>query len=476
MSISSNRFKQALCVYPYRRELNDAGFFPPLGLEFISALVQRYADAIDMIDLRRETGDIRDFILPETDLVCLSLNWDRDQEFLQSQIRAIPENILTIAGGRHATENPQRWLEDFPNVDILVRGDGEEAMEEILRGVPLGDIPGISFRKDGEIVHNENRILGELADDLYPNRCLRRHKYVATIKGASTGIRVDCISTSRGCPFACKFCSFNLNPWGEKRRWTGRSAESVVDELSQMDAKLVGFTDDLFTRDMERVERICDLLIERKIRKRYFVNARLEISKHPDVLEKMHRAGFSMLMLGIESANDKTLKSMQKGFDTEKIAKHFEILRQSKMFLHGYFILGCIGESRDEMLKIAPFAHELGVDTLALSTLRTEEHSALNDMVIENPGYHFSASGKVYSDELSIADIRKLRKTIYRQFYTPGQILRVGKKGLQNSALSFMPSILPRTPMILAALAKQSWKKSRRRARKRRDARVEEKA
>ena len=122
------------------------------------------------------------------------------------------------------------------------------------------------------------------------------------------------------------------------------------------------------------------------------------------------------------------------------------------------------------MLKIAPFAHELGVDTLALSTLRTEEHSALNDMVIENPGYHFSASGKVYSDELSIADIRKLRKTIYRQFYTPGQIIRVGKKGLQNSALSFMPAILPRTPMILAALAKQSWKKSRRRARKRRDA------
>jgi radical SAM superfamily enzyme YgiQ (UPF0313 family) len=462
-----NRYRHTLCVYPYRRELNEAGFFPPLGLEFIAAVLLKHADTVDEIDLRKESGHTVDFLCDETDLVCFSVNWDRDQEFLEAEIRSTPEHILTIVGGRHATEDPERWLRDFPNVDIVVRGDGEEAMEDICQGMPLEQIAGISFRKDGQIVHNENRSLGHVHDDLYPDRSLRRHKYNVTVRGINTGILTDGIATSRGCPFNCKFCSFNLNPWGEKRRWVARSPESVVDELEQMDARLVGFSDDLFTHDMDRVDRICDLLIERKIRKRYFVNARLEVAKRPDVLEKMHRAGFSMLMLGIESSHDKTLKSMQKGFDTARIREYFDVLRHSKMFLHGYFILGCIGETREDMLHIAPFAHELGVDTIALSTLRTGLHSALDDLVAQSPGYHIAESGKVYSDELSVTDLRRLRRKIYKQFYGPRQIARIIRKGLQNDAMSFAIPFLPHAPRIIASSIVHARRKKKRRAEKR---------
>ena len=462
------KFKHALCVYPYRRELKEAGFFPPLGLEFIAAVVQKHAQSLDLIDLRKEAGRAMDFLRPQTDLVCFSVNWDRDREFLEAEIRSAPRDALTIVGGRHATEDPQRWLAEFPNVDIVVRCDGEEAMEEICQGVPLEQIAGVSFRKDGQIVHNENRTLGNLSDDLYPDRTLRRHKYYATIRGANSGVLVDSIAASRGCPFNCKFCSFNLNPWGEKRKWAGRSPESVVDELGKMKARLVGFTDDLFTHDMNRVERICDLLIERGIRKRYLVNARLEVAKRPDVLKKMERAGFSMLMLGIESAHDKTLRSMQKGFTTDKIRQYFKVLRHSNMLLHGYFILGCIGESEEDMLQVAPFARELGVDTIALSTLRTGLHSALDGLVADSPGYHVAQSGKVYSDECSLSDLRQLRRKTYGEFYTPGQIARIIAKGLKNDAMSFLPNILPRTPQILATSIAYVWKRSRRRAKKRR--------
>jgi radical SAM superfamily enzyme YgiQ (UPF0313 family) len=468
---SSLTYEHALCVYPYRRELNEAGFFPPLGLEFIASVLQPHTKAIDLIDLRKEKGEIGDFLRPETDLVCFSINWQRDLEFLYSQIRAVPSSTLTIVGGRHATEDPERWLTDFENVDIVVRGDGEEAIAEICQGAPLEQIEGISFRKNGQIIHNANRVLGELSDTFYPDRTLRRHKYYATVKGMDTGILVDGIATSRGCPFNCKFCSFSLNPWGEKRRWAARSPESVVDELGKMKARLVGFSDDLFTHDMDRVERICDLLIKRDIRKRYFINARLEIAKRPDVLKKMERAGFSMLMLGIESSHDKTLKSMQKGFNTDKIREYFEVLRHSKMFLHGYFILGCIGESRQDMLNIAPFAHELGVDTIALSTLRTGLHSALDDLVAESPGYHIAPNGKVYSDECSVSDLRHLRRKIYHQFYGPRQVMKIAVKGLQNDALSFLPDILPNMPRILGASVSHALKKSKRRREKRRNAR-----
>ena len=460
------RFRHALCVYPYRRELNQAGFFPPLGLEFIAAVVRQHSRTLDLIDLRKERGRTRDFLRPETDLVCFSVNWDRDQEFLAAEIRSAPPGVLIILGGRVATERPGWWLTEFPNVTAVVRGDGEEIMEEICRGVPLDQVAGVSFRGNGQIKHNPNRALSALRDDLYPDRSLRRKGYQVEISHTSAGIEVDSVATSRGCPFNCAFCSFSRNPWGEKRRWTARSPESVVDELAQVKARLVGFTDDLFTYDMDRVERICDLIIARGIRKRYFVNARLEIAQRPDILRKMERAGFAMLMLGIESAHDKTLRSMRKGLDVAGIRQYFEVLRRTRMILHGYFILGCIGESVEDMRRIAPFAHELGLDTMALSMLRSSPHSGLDALVADNPDYHIAPSGKIYSDHCSVEDLRRLRRQINREFYTPAQIAVLCKKGIQNGAIDFVPRMIPRLPQIALASIWGAWRRFRRKNRK----------
>jgi len=427
-----------------------------------------YAQSLDLVDLRGETARTRDFLRPQTDLICFSVNWDRDRQFLEEEIHSVPPGILTVVGGRHATECPERWLAEFPNVDAVVRGDGEDAMEEICRRVPMERIAGVSFRTDGRIHHNPNRRASALRDDLYPDRSLRRRKYVLEIRGVNSGIEVDSIATSRGCPFNCTFCSFNRNPWGEKRQWTARSPESVVDELAEMEARLVGFTDDLFTHDMERVERICDLILARGIRKRYFFNARLEVARRPDILRKMERAGFSLLMLGVESAHDKTLRSMRKGFDVARIRQYFRVLRRSRMILHGYFILGCIGESVDDMLEIAPFAHEIGLDTIALSSLRFSPYSGLDELVGNSPGYHIAPSGKVYSDHCSTGALRHLRRRIHRQFYTPAQIASIAGKGLRNDVLSFLPHILPHLPEIAVASIARVWRKSKRRARRRR--------
>jgi radical SAM superfamily enzyme YgiQ (UPF0313 family) len=461
-------FRHALCVYPYRRELNESGFFPPLGLEFIAAVVRQYAESLDLVDLRMEPGRTIDFLRPETDLVCFSVNWDLDRDFLEEEIRSVPPGIPTVIGGRHATERPDRWLAEFPNIDALVRGDGEEAMEEICRGVPMERITGLSFRRDGRVHHNPNRTRSAVRDDLYPARGLRRQPYAIKIMGVDSGLRIDAIASSRGCPFNCTFCSFNRNPWGGKRPWTARSPESVVNELGEIKARLVGFTDDLFTYDMDRVERICDLILARGIRKRYFANARLEVARRPDVLRKMERAGFSMLMLGVESAHDKTLLSMRKGFDVARIRQSFRVLRRSRMILHGYFILGCIGENAEDMLQIAPFAHELGLDTLALSRLRFSLYSGLDELMTKNPGYHIAPNGKVYSDHCPVDELRRLRRRIWSQFYTPLQIVNIARKGLQNNALSFLPDMLPHLPRIAIASIVRVWQRSRRRARKRR--------
>jgi radical SAM superfamily enzyme YgiQ (UPF0313 family) len=458
------KYDHVLFVYPYRRELNDAGFFPPVGLEFIARVVQPFTRGLDVVDLRKETRSAAEFVRPDTGMVCVSVNWDRDREILLDEIRGIPRGVLTVLGGRHATEDPQRWLVDCPDVTAVVRGDGEEAMEEICRGVPFERIAGLSFRRDGQIVHNPNRVSGPIQDDVFPDRRLRKYTYDATLGGAGTGIEVDLITSSRGCPFNCAFCSFSRNPWGTKRKWSARSAESVVAELEQTRARIVGFTDDLFTYDMDRVERICDLLIEKKIRKNYLVNARLEIAKRPEVLKKMHQAGFALLMLGIESAHDRTLRSMQKGFDTAKIREYFTVLRTSRMLLHGYFILGNIGESLQDMEQILPFARDLGLDTIALSTLRASPHSGLDELVAANPGYHMAPGGKVYSDECSVADLRDLRRRMYREFFNGPQMLKVLRKGMRMGWVGLIPGLLPRLPQIVWRATAQRRRRSRKHA------------
>jgi radical SAM superfamily enzyme YgiQ (UPF0313 family) len=466
----TNVFRHVLCVYPYRVEIErDYGFYPPLGLEIVAAALSPYSRRIDVIDMRHESGHTTDFLQPDTDLVCFSVNWGRERDFVREEILSIPRDIRTIVGGRHATQDPEGWLADCPNVDILVRGDGEEAIEEIARGEPLAGVAGISYRLDGRLVHNPVRHCAPVSDDLWPNRRLRRYSYTLDL-GSLRGRSFDTVSSSRGCPFNCTFCSFTRNPWGEKRAWTARSPESVVREIEEIDADVVAFLDDNFTHDPDRVAAICDLLRARGIRKRYIANARLEIARRPDVLRKMERAGFSMLLLGIESAQDKSLRSMRKGFTVKQVREYFSVLRRSSMVLLGYFIVGNIGETEQEMLQIGPFARELGIDVLNLCMLRSEPYSGLEELVAQTPGYHIAPDGLrfVYSDQCSVRHLQRIERTMRHRFYSPGQILRILRKGLRNGIIT--PAIFVPLPLFLMRKALERRRRKKARLKRRRSA------
>ena len=180
---------------------------------------------------------------------------------------------------------------------------------------------------------------------------------------------------------------------------------------------------------MNWVEKLCDMLIAEGIKKKYVINARLELANRPDVLKKMYKAGFMVFLMGVESAHDKTLKSMNKGFDTAKIREYFQVLNKFNFVYHCYFIIGNIGESREEMLETVTFGHELGVDTLGLSVLRATKFSPLKDMIKDFPEYHIDgASGKVYSDMLSMANLQQICRDVNTSFFSPGQIIRLLKK------------------------------------------------
>ncbi len=455
--------RHVLCVFPYRVGSRPSMRLPPLGLETIAAALEPYAEAVDIIDLRWEQKGTADFLRPDTDLVCFSVNWDWEPGLVRKEIRSVPPNVRVIVGGRHATGDPEKLLSDCPNVDILVRGDGEETIDEIARGKPLSKIVGLSYRLDGRIVHNPVRQWGRVCDDIYPNRRLRRYVYALPSDGHG-GLEVDCVASSRGCPFNCKFCSQNRNPWGSKRNWSARSAESVVREIEEIDAQLIGFVDDNFAHNMDRVGAICDLIMQRGIRKRYGVVARVEVAKRPDVLRKMERAGFSILSVGIESAQDKTLRSMQKGFNIRQLRKYFRVLRKTRMLLNGSFIVGNIGETEKEMLEMGTLARELGLDTISVMNLRNMPYTGLEALVAQNPGYHIAPDGDIYSDEYAPKRLREIRRAVCRIFYTPGQFLRILSKGLRNRLLT--PTLLTRIPAFLVRKTLK-WRRRKRPERKR---------
>lgn len=422
-------YNNVLCLYPYRRELKSIGFFPPLGLEYIASSVEDIVDSVSLVDLRHQDDSILPEIYPGVDLVFVSYNWDCEKEYIQEVINGIPKGITVVIGGRHATEHVEELFQRIPRIDAIARGDGEEIAREIVQEGITPHIDGLSYPSNGDIVHNRNRQLKPVESDFFPNRQLRRNRYTVTLDEFTSDIEVDLMLGSRGCPFNCKFCDFKYNPLGEKRKWSVRTPESIVAELKTINAGVVGFADDIFTADMDWVDRLCDLLIAEGIDKKYVINARLEIAKRPDVLAKMYKAGFLGFLMGIESAHDKTLASMNKGFTTAKAKEYFNVLKQFNFFYHCYFIIGNIGETRDEMLDIVDFAHDLKVDTLGLSVLRATKYSPLKTMLQDYDNYHIEEkSGKVYSDSLSVSDLQQIRRDVNASFFNVPVILRILKK------------------------------------------------
>jgi radical SAM superfamily enzyme YgiQ (UPF0313 family) len=247
-----------------------------------------------------------------------------------------------------------------------------------------------------------------------------------------TGIPFDLLSSSRGCPFNCKFCTFSRNPLGEKRPWSGRSPQSVVRELEGIEAKHVLFTDDHFAADIKRVEEICDLILLKKVKKILGVALRIEVASHEKVLKKMYEAGFRFLSLGIESTRDETLREMNKGFDTAKVREACRALRKYPFMLLGYFLIGNIGESEEDMLRIADFAHELGLDFIYPSYLKMEKHSQFEEVVNKSAGYYVNNKGFICSERYSRDRLKSIRHLIHRRFYTFSKFTSITGKVLKN--------------------------------------------
>jgi radical SAM superfamily enzyme YgiQ (UPF0313 family) len=183
---------------------------------------------------------------------------------------------------------------------------------------------GLSYRENGKYIHNGNRSIPDTLIVAFPDRSLRKHDYHWIQNGAQiVRFTFDTVLTSRGCPYNCKFCTFSLNPLGQKRKYTERPLDSVIEELKSVTAEVILFSDDNFFTNPKRSEKLCELISENGINKTFIVRTRIEIARHEGLLEKAQRAGFKILLIGIESPHDRILEQLGKGFTRQQVRDAF---------------------------------------------------------------------------------------------------------------------------------------------------------
>jgi len=247
------RYQHVLALSPFFGNSTGAmGIFPPTGLEYIAASMKDLVGKITLLDLRYEKQyqdpkQLNQFIRDEIDLLCISVGWRFGFAEICEYIAQLPPEVTTVVGGYKATLDVEFLLDRCPNIDLIVRGEGEEIVRQIVAGVSPKDILGLSYRENGHIVHNKNNPLPDIARLPFPDRSLRRQNYRFLQQGVRLSSQTfDTILTTRGCPFKCKFCTFSLNPLGQKRSYTERPVESVIEELKTIEADIVLFSDDNF--------------------------------------------------------------------------------------------------------------------------------------------------------------------------------------------------------------------------------------
>ncbi len=457
------KYKHALALNPYFGDgTATMGVFPPTGLEYVVASMKDLVDKVTLLDLRfeKEYQDpkaLGDFIRANIDLLCISIRWDTKFKDICEFVSQLPPEVTTVVGGYKATLEVEFLFERCPNIDLIVRGEGEDIIKRIITGVPYKDIKGLSYRDGDKIVHNENHPLPDIEKIAFPDRSLRRHDYYWVEHGVRLSRHTfDTILTTRGCPFKCKFCTFSLNPLGQKRNYTERPIESVIEELKTIKADVVLFSDDNFFTNLKRSEKICDLIIANNIKKIFAVQARVDIAKHPRILEKAERAGFRVFLIGIESPHDRILTQLQKGITQQQIRDAFAVLTKYNFFLHGYFIYGNIGESEEEMLYIPKFAKEIKVDSITFQKLRVEKFSPLKDIVDSAPGYYYNhIGGHVYSERYGRKELKKIRNRIRSGFYDMPQIMHIIKKARRIGLVDGrdLKILFPYLPLLIYRLA-----------------------
>lgn len=348
--------------------------------------------------------------------------------------KKVNPNILTVTGGQHFTATAQESMEMYPEIDVIVRGEGEQTLTELVKKankeIALSKVAGISFRHEGKIAHNPPRVLIENLDDLpFPGYHLVKdivYKYHFSIMAGSDA-PYALIEGSRGCSHECTFCT-QWRHW--QATWRLKSAKRVADEMEycyqNYGSKFIWLTDDNFGAGT-RAEDISEEIIKRRLPKdvTWFVQARCDdIIRNKDVLPKLRKSGLIWVLLGVENSELSTLEDFKKGITPQDAQAAVKLLRENDIFAHAMLIIGQRKDTAKSIASLREFANELDPDLVMFGILTpfpgTEvyKEAKRNGWIEDFNWSHYDMIHAIMPTEtLSRKELQEELYECYRSFY-----------------------------------------------------------
>ena len=356
--------------------------FPPLGIETLAPVVRQHGHRVRMFDTCHPGMKMADIIRAvdeeQPDVLALSFlstTTYPGAKAMAAGLKSAAPQIPIIMGGVFASMNAEHILKDCPQADCIGVGEGEELLPDYLDNMDdPGSVAGLVWRDGERVVANAPRpLIRDLDQFPYPDRTSLPIDYIESLPldvPAVLSLDKFCtIQTSRGCPYGCIYCDI---PSLSKGKWRHRSAEHVLGEMQQLnDAgyRSIYLTDDHFLLKRQRINEICNGIIERRLEFTWGCEGRVD-SAAVDQLPIMSKANCTFLAYGVEAGTQKILDRLNKNLTLEQIEYGVsEAKRQGIKRAHGFFLVGSPGETEEDIKESFRFAARLKLDTFGFNRL-----------------------------------------------------------------------------------------------------------
>lgn len=341
---------------------------PPLELAYISSFLKKIASTqlIDAAILNwdaAKTIEYINLIKPEILIISSSpldrwQNPDLDISNIFNIINKSEAGVVVLTGA-HGSVTPD-WIFDNCKVDFVIRGEPELTCQELTKHFlenndNFSQINGLSYKKNGRIFHNPDRIFNSNLDDYpFPDyESLPLHLYRYTTNDLPPPFCL--MLTSRGCPGQCVFCLKKMMPG----KYRTRTAENVYREIKYLagnfGVKSIYFQDWEFLIDKERIKKLCDLLIAAPdFNVAWGCSARVN-SLDSEIIALMKKAGCKLINFGYESGSQKILELSRKGVNLKDVKNIVKLCRQENINIRSFCLVNLPGENKKTLKESAEF-------------------------------------------------------------------------------------------------------------------------
>ena len=408
---------------------------PPVDMMSLSAIAKKrgYETLFKDYSLKNETvyDFIRDLRNYEPDFLVLnvaSTTLEKDLSIL-SAARDLLDDTVVIVKGAIFNFSSYSIMQKYPEIDVALRGEIEDAFDEIIQYNNFKDIKGITYQIDDKIISTADRELPDNIDNLpILDRQLIDNSFYQRpdTKKPQTIIRV-----SKGCPNHCFFCLASpLN--GKIVRY--RSPELILEEIKECvtlyNIRDFIFWSDIFNLNKEWVQKLCRLIIESNLKINFSANTRAD-SVDIETLNLMKKAGCNLISMGVESGSQELLDKMGKKITLEQVKKTVSMINRAGIQIYAYYVIGLPWETKETIEKTYKFAKKLNTQYASFYTAAALKGTKFYDYIntnrlgeisIEKP-YIFPS---VRSYELTSQEIFEYNRKFNKEYYLrPSYILKM---------------------------------------------------